>query len=468
MSYEEKVTQEILDQLLNCKDSCADLNSFRFKKPKDGLPLVDYYLEVLPGASFILEEEVNFIFSNSLTTGRVEGDSSLNDFLYRVNERGETNYSVLREATKTAIAYGECGIRWHEGNIYLVQTGTYATLTRREDGIEQVIGYIATKDGKTIERDTFTFDDIKIGDEESITDAILRAFDEKGWIFLDKSDFVNLRNDTSELHGKSPFLEDKLRSDLLVTAYERLIHDLNYDGPGRIILWAKNGLLADDVNEHATSEIMKANPISQVKREEKARKELKQITEEIKNSGSDNAILLSNVFEQNVQHLPRVTKATEFFDWIDKEGVIVSQILGMSPGLIELGEQSGNVSMEKIIDNAMLNTIVPKRENYAVQFSALLTSKLDVGKIYFNKYELQQAEDENTMRTKIANIISVLHAVDTPETDQLVKDFAEMLSNNIHHENNQLKELKVQKRRTEDVKDGTGLNTGKGNQINRQ
>lgn len=463
MSYEKKVTQEILDQLTKCNDSCADLNSFRFKKPSGGIEVVDYYLKTLPGASYILEEEVNFIFSNDLTTGRIEGDNTLKQFLYSVNERDETNFSVLREAVKKAIVYGECGIRWYDGDIYLVEAGTYATLTRREDGIERVVGYITTRDGKRIDESTVKFDEIKVGDEETITDAILREFDEKGWIFLDKSDFVNLRNDTSKLHGESPFEEDSLRSDLLVTAYERLIHDLNYDGPGRIILWAKNGLLADDVNEHATSEIMKANPVSQVKREEKARAELREITEEIKNSGSDNAILLSNVFEQNVQHLPRVTKATEFFDWIDKEGVIVSQILGMSPGLLELGKLSGNVSMEKIIDNAMLNTIVPLRENYAVQFSTLLTSKLGVKKVYFNKYELQQAEDENTMRTKIANIISILHSVDTPKTDKLVDDFAEMLSNNIHHENNQLKELKVQKRRTEDVKNGTGLEPSKRN-----
>lgn len=461
MSYEEHVTKEIMDYLTNCKSSCGDLNSFKHERPNSEIDLVDYYLKVLPGANYILDEEVKFIFSNNLTTGRVEEDNRLKAFLYATNERDETNYSVLNQATRNAIAYGECGIRWYEDNIYLVPTGTYATLTTRLDGIERVIGYIATKDGKRIGERTLKLDEIVIGENETITDAILRIFDDRGWILVDKSDFVNLRNDTSELHGKSPFLYDSLRSDLLVTAYERLLHDLNYDGPGRIILWAKSGIISDDINEHSTSEIMRANPISNLRREEKARRELKEIIEEIKNSGSDNAMLLSNAFEKNVQHLPRVTKATEFFDWIKQEGVIVSQILGMAPGLIELGEMSGNVSMEKIIDNDMLNTIVPKREHYAVQYSSMLAEKLGVGKVYFNKYELQQAEDENTMRTKIANIISVLHSVDTPETDQLVKDFSEMLSNDIHHENNTLKELKVQKRRNENVKDGTGAFTGK-------
>ena len=62
-------------------------------------------------------------------------------------------------------------------------------------------------------------------------------------------------------------------------------------------------------------------------------------------------------------------------------------------------------------------------------------------------YELHQQENENTMRTQIVNIMSLLNAMNDdndktrPEALQLFKDFGEMLSGNIHNENNQLEEL---------------------------
>ena len=103
--------------------------------------------------------------------------------------------------------------------------------------------------------------------------------------------------------------------------------------------------------------------------------------------------------------------------------------------------------MSSIIDLAMLNSIVPLRERYAVQFSSFIADHLKVTKVYFNLYEMAQQEDENTMRTKIVNIMSLLNAMkdenDTirPEALQLFKDFGEMLSQNIHNEVSQLEEL---------------------------
>lgn len=459
MNYEKQITDDILNQLIKCNDNCGTA----FERPKSTLGYVDFCLKTLPGASYILGQLVNYVFSNKLTSGRVGSDIVLQDFLYSLNEVGETNYSVLQSVTKYASSHGECGLRWYKDGIYMVKPGTYATLTIVEDGIEQIVGYITTKNRKNIEKDTFTFSDFSFDNDEEITNAFLGELERRGLIFLDKSDFVNVRNDTSELHGKSPFLSDTLRIDLLITTYERLIHELNYDGPGRVILWAKNGILADDINEHATSEIMRANPLSQANREKKAREELKRITEEIRNSGSDNAILLSNAFERNVQHLPRVTKATEFFDWIKQEGVIVAQILGILPGLLELGDISGNVSMEKIIDNAMLNNIIPLRERYAVQFSSLLASKLGIEKIYFDKYELQQAEDVNTMRTKVVNMMKTLSDVDADVARKLIENFGTMLLKEIHqdgHIGGELKELTIAKRREEYVKNGTDFGAG--------
>ena len=121
----------------------------------------------------------------------------------------------------------------------------------------------------------------------------------------------------------------------------------------------------------------------------------------------------------------------------------------MSPSLLELGGISGNVSMTSIISTAMLNSIVPLRERYATQFSSFLATHLGVEKVYFNLYEMEQRENENTMRTKIVNIMSLLNAMHDendqirPEALQLFKDFGEMLHENIYNENDQLEDLKV-------------------------
>ena len=68
-------------------------------------------------------------------------------------------------------------------------------------------------------------------------------------------------------------------------------------------------------------------------------------------------------------------------------------------------------------------------------------------KVYFNKYEMAQAEDENSMRTKIVNIMSLLNAMRSEDGKtresalRLFDDFADMLSANIHNEIDQLEEL---------------------------
>ena len=98
----------------------------------------------------------------------------------------------------------------------------------------------------------------------------------------------------------------------------------------------------------------------------------------------------------------------------------------------------------------MLNSIVPLRERYAVQLSGFLAKHLRVDKVYFNLYEMNQQEDVNTMRTKVVNILSLLNAMRVkegeaeiiqPKAQKLFDDFAQMLSDEIHNELNQLEEL---------------------------
>ena len=322
---------------------------------------------------------------------------------------GITNYEVLRSAVIESREYGRCGIRWlsYEDGIVLVPHDRYTSLQvwdKEYKGFKRTVAYaIALTDEAVVTGE----EPLEIDREEYVNTGQL-VTKNKDIIIVSPDEFINLRNNTSKENGESIFERDIQRFRLLSQVYERLNYDIKYDGPGRVIFWLKDDIISNTSNEMSTGEIISQLSNDKDKRAEKAHKELEQIANAIKNSTSDNVILSPSMFEDKIDHLPRVTKATEFFDWLNQEGVIIAQNSGISPGLIELGNVSGNVSMEKIIDNAMVNDIVPLREAIAVQISHVISSKLGVQKIYFNKYELKQNIDYSSEIFKLGQTASQL------------------------------------------------------------
>lgn len=435
---EEKRKEEILRYFTEC--GACDLKMPN-ERHEEGLELADKYMKILPGADYVLTQTLNYIFSNGLTTGSIVQDEELDKFLYRENIRGTINLHEIRNAIGMAITHGHSGLRWIDGNVYQYKWGEYRALTVLQNGIKRVAGYLVSKDAKKVP--PLRFDYKSYRDYEDF----LREIDENKLILLSPKEFQNIRNDTSKMYGSSPLLADRDRLDLLVAVYERLNYDIRYDGPGRIIIRPKEGYAQGGETDISTTEAIKGSLESQDKQIKALKKEIKRVADEIKTAGSDAVIVLSNAFDEHIEKLERVTKATEFFNWIKSDTMMLAQDFGMSPSLLELGGVSGNVSMTSIIDNAMLNSIVPLRERYAVQISGFLADHLNVGKVFFNKYEMQQQEDENTMRTKIVNIMSLLNSMNdddgkTRDTAlKLFDDFGEMLSQNIHNEIDQLEEL---------------------------
>lgn len=445
---ERRKIDEILESMLEC-NSCNDIGSLPRKKWGDGLEKVDEYMRVLPGADYVLAQTLNYIFSNGLTTGSIRQDEVLNKFLYRKNSKQTTNKDELRNAIGLATTHGASGIRWLNGDIYMYGWGTYRVLTIKRNGVQQVLGYLIRKDGDRVPPLKFEFDKY-----EDYSD-FLRDLDMNELILLDTNDFMVLRNDTSLPYGHSPLLRDEARLDLLTAVYERLNYDIRYDGPGRIIIRPKDGLAGgDENNDVSTANVLQGALAGQQKNKEQILAEAKRVANQIKNSSSDSVIVLSNAFDKDIDHLERVTKATEFFTWIKNDTLLLAQDFGMAPSLLELGGVSGNVSMTSIISTAMRNTIVPLREKYSEQFSSFIASHLGVEKIYFNKYEMVEAGDVDTMRTKYVNMLSLLNAMRVDGTDgtqqiqpwaqSLFDDMAQMLNENIHNETGALEELTMQ------------------------
>lgn len=429
--------QQVLAEMLECS-SCTDIEKTCAEKLES--MDIDEMIANLPALPYVLDRMLDYIFSNGLTTGDETKDDVLDEWLYEEkNATGATNYLVLRDAIGEAITKGECGLRMYNGALYTVKKGHYALLVSKHDGIEEVVAYFMKEDGGLIDNDTVKWDELETyGD-------VMSFFDDKGLILLDDGDFVNLRNDTSELHGHSPFLLDKQRTALLLSTYERLNYDINYDGPGRIIIRPNDGFKSGEDNDVSTGALVDNSGAAMARRAEDAKKEARRVANEIKNSSSDAVVLLSKAFGDKVEHLPRVTKATEFFGWLEQESVIVAEVLGMSPTLLELGRIHGNVSVEAIIDNAMLNTIIPRRESYATQFSWMISRYLGLPKVYFDKYDLQQVDDENENRKKMSEVIRNLalanKSFESAEVTRLIDEFSQMLRTSLYDGGGNLRTL---------------------------
>lgn len=438
----EQFFEEVIRDWTECNTVC-DLAVPR-KTLKEGLEKADRYMEILPGADYVLTQTLNYIFSNGLTTGSIRQDEALDKFLYRVNDRGTTNLHELRDTIGMAITHGTSGLRWKDGNVYQYKWGTYRALTYLQGGIRKVVGYLVARDGGYVPAPVFNPKDYR-----EYMD-FLKELDKDDVMVLSPSEFLNIRNDTSEIYGHSPLLADQERLDLLVAVYERLNYDINYDGPGRIIIRPKDGFMQGEDTDISATMAMSGALEANEKRIDDIKKEARRVAKDIKNSSSDSVVVLSNAFDKEIEKLPRVTKATEFFNWLKNDTMILAQDFGMNPSLMELGNVSGNVSMTSILDSAMLNSIVPLRERYAVQFSNFISRHLRVDKIYFNKYEMAQQEDENTMRTKVVNMMSLLNAmrvkegeneVIQPAAQELFDKLGQMLTENITNELGQLEEL---------------------------
>lgn len=445
---ERRKVDEILESMLEC-NSCNDIG----QKPKrmwaDGLEKVDEYMKVLPGADYVLTQTLNYMWSNGLTTGSIKDDEKLKEFMYRKNTKQTSNKDELRNSIGMAITHGASGLRWLDGNVYQYKWGTYRILTFKRNGIESILGYLIKKDGGFVPPVKFNFDSYREYDD------FIRDIDSQDLILLDTNEFMVIRNDTSKPYGHSPLLADEARLDLLTAVYERLNYDIRYDGPGRIIIRPKDGLLGgDEQNDVSTANVLQGALAGQQKTAEAIKAEAARVARDIKKSSSDSVIVLSNMFSDKIEHLERVTKATEFFTWIKNDTLVLAQDFGMAPSLLELGGVSGNVSMTSIISTAMRNTIVPLRERYSEQFSVFLAKHLGVEKVYFNKYEMVEAGDVDTMRTKYVNILSLLNAMRVdgqdgekeiqPKAQALFDSFADMLDKNIHNEMGALEELSLQ------------------------
>ena len=430
----------VLNKMLECNAACA--GDFKPKEFRYEEEVIDWLYRNLPSVQYVIEQEINHMFSNGLTTGDEKNDERLDAFLYAYNINGVTNYSVLQEVVKEARGYGKCGLRFlsSEDGWIKVSSMYYSAIVEENEeyyGFKDTIGYLVSYDKQKIyETDV---KELRFDREIYEKNGVIIDKDRKLMI-LSKDHFVSLRNNPTQEKADSPLDYDKQRVDLLKKIYERLNYDIEYDGPGRLLFQVDDPYTSSDDNEIGISDVMNQTTLAEATRTNDIKSEIENIGKKIKESSSDSVIGVSNVFKEKPMHLPRVTKATDLIEYLEKEEDIMAQVFSINPALIGLGEINGNVSMEKIIDNAMLNTIIPKREKFAIQFSPLLSENLGFEKVYFDKYEMKQVIDENEQRSKVVEMIVKLK---TSGYDWLADKFAAMLDQDIDDGAGGIKKLKT-------------------------
>lgn len=350
--------------------------------------MLDYIAQYLPSFEFFVEQIINYITSNDLTTGDEAQDKVLDNFVFSENLMSATNKSVLIKAIREALVYNRSGIRWMSDvdGLVMYSSDSYAKVyDNPKKRIKRTIGYIVSDEDApitSVDYEHLNFD--TENEDGSLTDSTRNV------TLVPNENFVELSLFTSK---ENVLLKQKFQVELLLSVLRRMNFDVPYDGPGRLVIKVDEKAVIQDMNKESNSEMKNV--------QDAAKRTLEQgraLAREIKSSGSDNVILLNKKFA-DWEHLPRTNKVTEFFPILDKQDEMVARLFTVPPTPFGAGEMSGNISQEVIHDNFMLNSVVPWRERIAQQVSSLISPKLKLDKVYFDKYEMRQSQQDNERTT---------------------------------------------------------------------
>lgn len=355
----------------------------------------------LPDVDYILDNIVNYMFTNYLTTESFEKDKALRDYLYSLNFNGQRNYDVLKQVAKGYRKYGYYG---------LLNTGDGLVGVHPKDILACVIDYPK----KPVLRQTLTYlikntntyitpYDRKTGNNRPVNDysaddiqKILdnpEEYKNEVLVVTDK-EFACVRIDTSQVFCMSPLLKDRKRVELILNILNRMNYDISRNGIGTIALQAKDTLeeQIEESVEQGTSfssgELLDMGRTAKGERTKKIIEDMNAFAEKLSETEFNDAIVYSGNF-QNLEQLERDTKATDFLDYLSQYvPAIICQMFGVPARLFDLNKTVSNIGTYSIIDNAMKNTIIPMRDHFIGQVVHILQNATGLSEhIKFDSYE---------------------------------------------------------------------------------
>ena len=388
----------------------------------------------LPDVDYILDNIVNYMFTNYLTTESFDKDKELRDYLYGLNFNGQRNYDVLKQVAKGYRKYGYYG---------LLNTGEGLVGVHPKDILACVIDYPK----KPVLRQTLTYlikntntyitpYDRKTGNNRPVNDysaediqKILEnpeEFKNEVLVVTDK-EFACVRIDTSQVFCMSPLLKDRKRVELILNILNRMNYDISRNGIGTIALQAKDTLeeQIEESVEQGTSfssgELLDMGRTAKGERTKKIIEDMNAFAEKLSETEFNDAIVYSGNF-QNLEQLERDTKATDFLDYLSQYvPAIICQMFGVPARLFDLNKTVSNIGTYSIIDNAMKNTIIPMRDHFIGQVVHILQNATGLSEhIKFDSYEFTNNYNYNN-DLYILEVYEKLKAIDMKMAEAYLK-----------------------------------------------
>lgn len=388
----------------------------------------------LPDVDYILDNIVNYMFTNYLTTEDFDKDKDLRDYLYSLNFNGQRNYDVLKQVAKGYRKYGYYG---------LLNTGEGLVGIHPKDILACVIDYPK----KPVLRQTLTYlikntntfitpYDRKTGNNRPVNDysaediqKILENPEEyknEVLVVTDK-EFACVRIDTSQVFCMSPLLKDRKRVELILNILNRMNYDISRNGIGTIALQAKDTLeeQIEESVEQGTAfsggELLDMGRTAKGERTKKIIEDMNAFAEKLSETEFNDAIVYSGNF-QNLEQLERDTKATDFLDYLSQYvPAIICQMFGVPARLFDLNKTVSNIGTYSIIDNAMKNTIIPMRDHFIGQVVHILQNASGLSEhIKFDSYEFTNNYNYNN-DLYILDVYDRLKSVDDKMAEAYLK-----------------------------------------------
>lgn len=388
----------------------------------------------LPDVDYILDNIVNYMFTNSLTTDNFEKDEKLRNYLYSLNFNGQRNYDVLKQVAKGYRKYGYYGI---------LNTGEGLVGVHPKDILACVIDYPK----KPVLRQTLTYlikntnvfttpFDQKTGNNRPVNDysaddikKILedpKKYEREVLVVTDK-EFSCVRIDTSQVFCVSPLLKDRKRVELILNVLNRMNYDISRNGIGTIALQAKDTLeeQIEESVEQGTSfssgELLDMGRTAKQERNKKIIEDMNAFAEKLSETEFNDAIVYSGNF-QNLEQLERDTKATDFLEYLAQYvPAIICRMFGVPARLFDSDKTVSNIGTHSIIDNAMKNTIIPMRDHFIGQIVHILQNAIGLDEyIKFDSYEFTNSYNYNN-DIYILDVYDRLKDIDTNMAEAYLK-----------------------------------------------
>lgn len=388
----------------------------------------------LPDVDYILDNIVNYMFTNSLTTDNFEKDEKLRNYLYSLNFNGQRNYDVLKQVAKGYRKYGYYGI---------LNTGEGLVGVHPKDILACVIDYPK----KPVLRQTLTYliknsnvfttpFDQKTGNHRPVNDysaedikKILedpKKYEKEVLVVTDK-EFSCVRIDTSQVFCVSPLLKDRKRVELILNVLNRMNYDISRNGIGTIALQAKDTLeeQIEESVEQGTSfssgELLDMGRTAKQERNKKIIEDMNAFAEKLSETEFNDAIVYSGNF-QNLEQLERDTKATDFLEYLAQYvPAIICRMFGVPARLFDSDKTVSNIGTHSIIDNAMKNTIIPMRDHFIGQIVHILQNAIGLEEyIKFDSYEFTNSYNYNN-DIYILDVYDRLKDIDTNMAEAYLK-----------------------------------------------